>query len=137
MFWSTIRAPAAMPRRWAGTAPIIAAVFGLRNDADADADDRERRGAERERAVDLEQRHQREAGGGDDACPRGEPARAVAVGVAARERRGDEHAERERRQLEPGGDRRVALRALEVEDEDEQQPKAHEAVEEPSRRSRR
>ena len=31
VFWSMVRAPAAMPRRWAGTAPIIAAVLGLLN----------------------------------------------------------------------------------------------------------
>ena len=31
VFCSSIRAPAAMPRRWAGTVPIIAAVFGLLN----------------------------------------------------------------------------------------------------------
>ena len=31
VFWSTIRAPAATPRRCGGTAPIIAAVLGLRN----------------------------------------------------------------------------------------------------------
>ena len=31
VFWSIIRAPAAMPRRLAGTAPIIAAVLGELN----------------------------------------------------------------------------------------------------------
>jgi hypothetical protein len=31
VFWSMVRAPAAMPRRWTGTAPIIAAVFGELN----------------------------------------------------------------------------------------------------------
>jgi hypothetical protein len=31
VFWSIVRAPAAMPRRWAGTAPIIAAVLGELN----------------------------------------------------------------------------------------------------------
>ena len=31
VFWSITRAPAAMPRRCAGTTPIIAAVFGLLN----------------------------------------------------------------------------------------------------------
>src|SRR5205085_3699847 len=31
VFWSIVRAPAATPRRWAGTAPIIAAVLGLLN----------------------------------------------------------------------------------------------------------
>ena len=31
VFCSSVRAPAAMPRRWAGTAPIIAAVLGLLN----------------------------------------------------------------------------------------------------------
>ncbi len=39
VFCSIIRAPAAMPRRCAGTAPIIAAVFGLVEHARADADD--------------------------------------------------------------------------------------------------
>jgi len=54
----------------------------------------------------------------------------VAVGVDAGDRRGDQHAERERDQLDPGRDRRVALRALEVEDEQEHQREAREAVEE-------
>ena len=31
VFCSSVRAPAAMPRRWAGTVPIMAAVFGLLN----------------------------------------------------------------------------------------------------------
>ena len=31
VFCSIVRAPAAMPRRWAGTVPIIAAVFGELN----------------------------------------------------------------------------------------------------------
>ncbi len=31
VFCSSVRAPAAMPRRWAGTTPIIAAVLGLLN----------------------------------------------------------------------------------------------------------
>ena len=31
VFWSITRAPAAIPRRWPGTTPIIAAVFGLLN----------------------------------------------------------------------------------------------------------
>ena len=31
VFCSMTRAPAAMPRRWTGTTPIIAAVFGLLN----------------------------------------------------------------------------------------------------------
>ena len=39
VFWSIIRAPAAMPRRCGGTVPIIAAVFGRVEHARADADD--------------------------------------------------------------------------------------------------
>ena len=31
VFWSIVRAPAAIPRRFAGTTPIIAAVFGELN----------------------------------------------------------------------------------------------------------
>ena len=31
VFCSKVRAPAAMPRRWAGTVPIMAAVLGLLN----------------------------------------------------------------------------------------------------------
>ena len=41
-----------------------------------------------------------------------------------------EHAERERDQLDAGLDRRVALGALEVEDEQEHQREAREAVDE-------
>ena len=41
-----------------------------------------------------------------------------------------EHPDRHRRELDAGGDRVVALRALEVEDEDEQQREAREAVDE-------
>ena len=48
----------------------------------------------------------------------------------AGERRGDEHPDRHRRQLDPGGDRVVALGALVVEDEDEHQREAGEAVDE-------
>ena len=35
VFCSSVRAPAAMPRRLAGTSPIIAAVFGLVEEARA------------------------------------------------------------------------------------------------------
>ena len=57
-------------------------------------------------------------------------ARAVAVGGDPGERRGDEHPDGERRELEAGHDRRLALRPLEVEDEEEHQGEAREAVEE-------
>jgi hypothetical protein len=80
--------------------------------------------------VHVERRHQREAGGADDHPQRSERARPVAVGPDPGKRRGDEHAERERRELDPGGDRVVALRALVVEDEDEHQREARQAVDE-------
>ena len=48
----------------------------------------------------------------------------------ARERRGDQHSQRERDQLDARGDRRVALRALVVEDEQEHQREARQPVDE-------
>ena len=60
------------------------------------------------------------------ASPR-EPWRSAAI---PGERRGDEHADRHRRELEAGHDRRRALRPLEVEDEEEHQREAREAVQE-------
>ena len=55
---------------------------------------------------------------------------AMAVGVGAGQRRGDQHAQRERRELDAGQDRVVAQRALEVQDEDEGQREAREAGQE-------
>ena len=39
VFWSIVRAPAAIPRRFAGTVPIIAAVLGELNMPGADPDE--------------------------------------------------------------------------------------------------
>ena len=57
----------------------------------------------------------------------------MAVGVDARDRRGDQHPDRHRRQLDARQDRVVALGALVVEDEDEHQGEAREPVEEGGR----
>src|SRR5204863_344505 len=65
-----------------------------------------------------------------------ERAGAVGVGPPAGDRRGDEHPERERRELDARGDRVVALRALEVEDEHEHQREARKAVDERGRGGR-
>ena len=72
----------------------------------------------------------REGDGRDQHPEGGERARAAAVGPDPRQRRGDQHPDRHRRELDPGGDRVVALDALEVEDEDEEQGEAGEAVDE-------
>ncbi len=103
VFCSSVRAPAAMPRRCAGTAPIIAAVFGLLNMPEPTPTSASQRralpvGRVRPASVVIAG----EAGGGDEHAERGERARAVAVGVDAGERRGDQHAERERDQLDAG-----------------------------------
>ena len=63
---------------------------------------------------------------------RGEHPRAVAVGPDAGQGRGHEHADRQRGELEAGGDRVVALGALEVEDEHEHEGEAREPVDERS-----
>ena len=57
----------------------------------------------------------------------------MAVGVDAGDRRGDQHPDRHRRQLQPGEDRVVPLRSLVVEDEDEHQGEAREPVQEGGR----
>jgi hypothetical protein len=80
--------------------------------------------------VDLQGRHRGEADGADEHADRGERARAVAVGVDAGERRGDQHPERQRDELDARRDRRVALGALVVEDEQEHQREAGQAVDE-------
>jgi hypothetical protein len=54
----------------------------------------------------------------------------VAVGPDAGDRRGDQHSDRHRRQLDAGGDRVVSLGPLVIEDEDEHQREAGEAVDE-------
>ena len=56
-----------------------------------------------------------------------EPCRSA---IHAGERRSDEHPDRHRRELEPGHDRRLSLRSLEVEDEQEHQREAGETVQE-------
>ena len=66
----------------------------------------------------------------DDHPARRQRARAVAVGPDPGQRRGDQHPDRHRRELDAGRDRVVALDALEVEDEHEQQREARQAVDE-------
>ena len=78
----------------------------------------------------LKHRHAGETGCGDDHPERREAARAAPVGDQAGERRRDEHPDRERRELEAGHDRRLSLRPLEIEDEEEHQGEAREPVDE-------
>ncbi len=81
-------------------------------------------------ALGLKQGHQSQGAGPDQHSQRRERTRAVAVGPDPRQRRGDQHPDRHRGELDAGRDRIVALGALEVEDEDEQQRKAREPVDE-------
>ena len=102
VFCSSVRAPAAMPRRWAGTVPIIAAVLGLLNMPEPTPTIEQPQAALPVGGVDLQRRHRGEADGAHEHAERGERARAVAVGVDAGERGGDQHPERERDQLDAG-----------------------------------
>ena len=134
VFCSITRAPAAMPRRCTGTAPIIAAVFGLLNMPEPMPTSASQSALQTYRvsacSIVIPARPIAVT-----SIPRAaSAARAVAVGNHAGDRRGEEHADRERRELEPGHDRRLSLGALEVEDEQKHQGEAREAVQERGRR---
>ena len=130
VFCSSVRAPAAMPRRWAGHDAHHRGGVGAVEHARADADQQQPQRALPVGGVDLERRHRRQADGAHEHPDRGQRARAVPVGVDAGDRRGDQHAQRERYQLDARVDRRVALGALVVEDEQEHQREARQAVDE-------
>ena len=101
----------------------------------ADADENEPERALPVGAVAPQRRHRRPARRADTTIPSAASiARAPAVRPDPGQRRGDQHPDRHRRELDPGEDRVVALDALEVEDEHEQQREAREAVDERGRR---
>ena len=79
-------------------------------------------------------RHAGEPRGAHEHPRRGQGSRAMPVGVDAGEGGGHEHPQGKRHQLDAGRDRRIALGALEVEDEQEHQREAGEPVDEGSRR---
>ena len=97
----------------------MAAVFGLLKMPEPMPTSESQSADQRIRRMSLERRHARDADRSDEHPDRGERARTVPVRRDAREGRGDEHPDRERGELEPGHDRRLALRALKVEDEEE------------------
>ncbi len=78
----------------------------------------------------LQRGHRREADRAHQHSGCGQPARAVTVRVDAGDRGGHQHPQRERDQLDTGGDRGLALGALEVEDEQEHQREPRQPVQE-------
>src|SRR3954466_15676593 len=135
VFCSMVRAPAAMPRRQAGTVPIIAAVLGELNmpepmPTSASHSVLCQYGVSTSSVViaarpmaltSMPSAASAREPWRSAQMPASGGARAVAVGPDAGQRRGDEHAERHGRELDARGDRIVALGALEVEDEHEEQ----------------
>ena len=85
-----------------GHEPIIAAVLGLLNMPEPTPTTSSHSAALPVGGVHAERRHRGQPGGADEHPDRGERARAVAVGVDAGDRRGDQHAERQRDQLDAG-----------------------------------
>ncbi len=134
VFCTSTRAPAAMPRRCGATVPIIAAVLGDVEHARADPDDEHVDAGPHVAGVALQGGHQRQAEGGHEHPHHRQHPRSAAIGPDAGRGRGDQHPEGQRGELDAGQDRRVALDALEVEDEHEHQREPRQSVGE--RRSR-
>ena len=130
VFCSIVRAPAAIPRRCVGTVPIIAAVFGQLNMPEPTPTMNSHSAARSRPCRRCSVVIAASASAVTSMPQRGQRARAAAVGPDPGQRRGDQHPDRHRRELDARDDRVVALDALEVEDEHEHQREARQAVDE-------